>query len=216
MPDVSKGEHTRERIVAEAAALLNQRGLEGVSLSDLMRATGLEKGGIYRHFSGKEDIALRAFDHAWRASLEARTRGLDAVPHSVDKLKRYIANFVERRPRIPGGCPLLNTAIDADDGNPRLRRRARKALAQWRVFLESIVIAGIARKEIRRGIRPVQVANLIISSLEGALMMSRLDRDRDALLTAQAHLQQYLDREVRFRPFSPVRRPRRATRGSSA
>lgn len=52
---MSKGEKTRQRIVAEAATLFNERGFEGGSLTDLMDATGLEKGGIYRHFSSKED-----------------------------------------------------------------------------------------------------------------------------------------------------------------
>ena len=44
---------SRQRIVAEAATLFNQRGFEGGSMADLMEATGLEKGGIYRHFSTK-------------------------------------------------------------------------------------------------------------------------------------------------------------------
>jgi len=52
----------------------------------------------------------------------------DRVPNSVDKLRQFIANFVDRRPTIPGGCPLMNTALDADDGNPVLRDRARKGL----------------------------------------------------------------------------------------
>jgi len=43
----------------------------------------------------------------------------------VDKLKQLIANFVEWRGIIPGSCPLLNTAIDTDDGNSLLRERAR-------------------------------------------------------------------------------------------
>ena len=54
---MSKGEETRERIVAQAAVLFNQRGVEGTSISDLMEATGLEKGGIYRHFP-KEAVAV--------------------------------------------------------------------------------------------------------------------------------------------------------------
>jgi TetR/AcrR family transcriptional repressor of nem operon len=45
-------------------------------------------------------------------------RALDAIPNSVDKLKRFISNFVDGRPSVPGGCPLVNPAIDADNGNP--------------------------------------------------------------------------------------------------
>ena len=59
-----KGQRTRERIVAEAASLFNQRGFEGGSMSELMAATGLEKGGIYRHFSSKQELAAEA----WRQS----------------------------------------------------------------------------------------------------------------------------------------------------
>jgi TetR/AcrR family transcriptional repressor of nem operon len=193
---MSNGEETRERIVAKAAALFNQHGLDGTSMSDLMKATGLAKGGIYRHFSSKEDVAVQAFDYAWQATAEARMHDLDAVSNSVDKLKRYLANCIDDLP-VPGGCPLLNTAVDADDGNPVLRSRARKALVQWRILLESIISTGIKRNEIKRGIKPAHLANIIISCLEGALMMSLLERDREALRIARSHLEQYLETQVR-------------------
>ena len=125
---------------------------------------------------------------------------LDSVPNSVDKLKRFISNFIDRRPSVPGGCPLLNTAIDADDGNPILRERARKALHQWQDLLSEMVNAGIKRKEIRKGVHPKKLVTLIVGSLEGALMISRLERDREALLATQLHLERYLDTEVRLRP----------------
>jgi TetR/AcrR family transcriptional regulator, transcriptional repressor for nem operon len=195
---MSKGDETRQRIVAQAAILFNQRGFDGGSMSELMKATGLEKGGIYRHFSSKDEVAAEAFDYAWQAALGARMHDLNVVPNSVDRLKRFVANFVERRSSVPGGCPLLNTAIDADDGNPVLRERARKALREWRDFLSSIVSAGVERKEIRRGADAKKVATLIISCLEGALMISRLERDREALLAAQSHLERYLETEVRL------------------
>jgi TetR/AcrR family transcriptional regulator, transcriptional repressor for nem operon len=54
-----KGEQTRLEIIRKAAPIFNQKGYDGAALSDLMRATGLEKGGIYRHFTGCRDIALR-------------------------------------------------------------------------------------------------------------------------------------------------------------
>ncbi len=195
---MSKGEETRERIVAKAAALFNQRGLEGTSLSDLMEATGHEKGGIYRHFPSKEAVAVEAFDYAWHSAFAARMHDLDTISNGVDKLKQFMTNFVERRPSVPGGCPLLNTAIDADDGNPVLRERARKALRERRDLLSSIIDTGIERKEIRRGVDARKLATLIISSLEGALMISRLERAREALMATQSHLERYLETEVRL------------------
>jgi TetR/AcrR family transcriptional regulator, transcriptional repressor for nem operon len=195
-----KGEQTRQEIIRKAAPIFNQRGYDGAALSDLMRATGLEKGGIYRHFSSKEALAAEAFDYAWREAFDARIHDLDTIPNAVDKLKQLVANFVERRGIIPGGCPLLNTAIDTDDGNRVLRERARNALRGWRSYVVSIVSAGITAREIRPRIDAKRVAALIISSLEGAVMLNRLERNEEALHAVQAHLDRYLQTEVRLPP----------------
>src|SRR5260370_38097521 len=70
--DMRKGEQTRREIIRKAAPIFNQRGYDGAALSDLMRATGLEKGGIYRHFESKQQLAAEAFDHAWTLTIDAR------------------------------------------------------------------------------------------------------------------------------------------------
>jgi TetR/AcrR family transcriptional repressor of nem operon len=192
-----KGEHTRQEIIRKAAPIFNQKGYDGAALSDLMRATGLEKGGIYRHFSSKEELAAEAFDYAWKETLQARIHDLDSVADSVDRLKQLLANFVERRGIIPGGCPLLNTAIDTDDGNSVLRERARSALRGWRDYIVSIVRDGIKAGEIRPKTDAKKLAIVMISSLEGAVMAYRLERDDEQLRTVRAHLENYLEREVR-------------------
>ncbi|MFZ0292207.1 MAG: TetR family transcriptional regulator C-terminal domain-containing protein [Candidatus Sulfotelmatobacter sp.] len=91
---------------------------------------------------------------------------------------------------------LLNTAIDADDGNPILRASALKALGVWRAHLVSIITAGKKNKEIKPGVDPAALATLIITSLEGALVVSRLERDPRALQAAQEHLEQYMETDV--------------------
>ena len=73
---MTKGERTRLEIVRNAAPLFNTKGYEGTSLSDLMAATGLQKGGIYRHFASKEELAGEAFDYAWRRAFEKRLEGV--------------------------------------------------------------------------------------------------------------------------------------------
>ncbi len=195
---MSKGEQTRQEIIRKAAPIFNQRGYDGAALSDLMRATGLEKGGIYRHFDSKQQLAAEAFDYAWRETLDARIHDLDTIANTVDRLKQLIANFVERRGIIPGGCPLLNTAIDTDDGNTVLRERARKALRGWRSYLISMIRAGIKARDIRARVDAKKLATLIISSLEGAIMLYRLERSEEALRAVKAHLERYLETEVRL------------------
>ncbi|HXN94455.1 MAG TPA: TetR/AcrR family transcriptional regulator [Candidatus Acidoferrales bacterium] len=192
-----KGEQTRQEIIRKAAPIFNQRGYDGAALSDLMKATGLEKGGIYRHFSSKQALAAEAFDYAWREAFGSRIQDLDTISNAVDRLKQLVANFVERRGIIPGGCPLLNTAIDTDDGNSVLRERARKALRGWQSYLISMIRAGIKSREIRPKVNAKKLATLIISSLEGAIMVYRLERTEEALRAVQAHLDNYFETEVR-------------------
>src|SRR5260370_3701981 len=108
-------------------------------MGDLMGATGLEKGGIYRHFSTKEELAAEAFDYAWQAATDVNMQDLDSIPNSVHKLKRFMLNFIEGRRSLPACCPLLNTPIDPDDGNPVLLKPARKAFHHWQ-FLSSEIV----------------------------------------------------------------------------
>jgi len=193
-----KGEQTRQEIIRKAARIFNRKGYEGAALSDLMQATGLEKGGIYRHFDSKEQLAAEAFDYAWNLALDARFEGTQAISNTVDRLKQIVRNFWERRAGlVPGGCPLLNTAIDSDDGNPRLREKARRALDSWLDRLQSIIEEGQRRGEIRPDVDSAKLAALIVSTLEGSLMVSRLQRKENACALACDHLEEYLETSVR-------------------
>src|SRR5690349_6077919 len=173
-----KGDQTRQEIIREAAPIFNQHGYEGAALSDLMKATGLEKGGIYRHFESKQQLAGEAFDYAWKLALDTRFEGTRQISNTVDRLKQIVRNFRDRRAGlVPGGCPLQNTAIDSDDGNPELRGKARRALSSWVSRLRWIIEEGQRSGEIRRDVNSGELPTLIVSALEGSLMVSRLLRN---------------------------------------
>ena len=193
-----KGEQTRQLIIRKAAPIFNQKGYDGAALSDLMRATGLEKGGIYRHFESKEELAADAFDHAWKIAMDTRFQGTEEIPNTVDRLKQIVRNFRDRRTGlVPGGCPLLNTAIDCDDGNPQLRAKARQALSSWLGRMQSIAEEGKRRGEVRSDVDSGKLATLIASTLEGSHMMSRLQKKEEPRDLAVRHLEEYLETKVR-------------------
>ncbi len=195
---LTKGERTRRKIVAEAAVIFNQRGFEGASMQDVVEAVGLEKGSIYGHFASKQALALEAFDFAWADTEQRRMANLDSVPNAVDKLAIHISNYV-KTPILAGGCPLVNTAVDTDDGNLALRERALKAYRGWEGALVKILTDGQSRDEVRHEVRPQSVANFLICTLEGATIVSRIDKRSGALADAQENLTRFLDTEVRAR-----------------
>src|SRR5260370_5154481 len=165
-----------------------------------MRATGLEKGGISGHFGSKQEVAGDSFDHAWKIAMDTRFEGTEQIPNTVDRLKQIVRNFRDRRTGlVPGGCPLLNTAIDCDDGNPKLRAKARQALSSWLDRMQSIAEDGQRRAEIRSDVDSAKLATLTASTLQGSGMVSRLQRNKKPLDLACRHRAEYLEAKVRAR-----------------
>lgn len=191
---MGKGERTRQLIVDRAVPLFNTRGFFGASMSDLIRETGLEKGGIYNHFDSKEAIALAAFDRAVEL-VEAQFReALAGHERATERLRAIVEVFrgvSDGRP-LPGGCPVLNTAIEADDAMPILRERARDAMSRWLALIGGTVKQGIARGELRADADPRAVATIAASTLEGAVMLTRLYDDPAYMHRAIEHLGGYL------------------------
>jgi AcrR family transcriptional regulator len=192
---MTKGQETRERIVAKAAPLFNEQGYNGASLADIMVATGLKKGGIYNHFDGKDELALAAFDYNWgllRARYDQALRAVGDSPTAQLFAAIEVHASFAHNPPTPGGCPLLNTAIESDDGHPLLRDRVRAAMDYWHTLLQETIERGIDQGDFKPGVDGAEVATVIISTLEGGVMLSKLYESPDYLRTAAAHLRAYV------------------------
>jgi TetR/AcrR family transcriptional repressor of nem operon len=191
---MSKGEQTRERILASSAQLFNRQGYFGASLADIMRETGLEKGGIYNHFSSKEQLALESFDYAYGLIQERVRQALSGKFNAIERLLAIVTVFqgILEDPQVAGGCPILNTAIEADDANEVLRDRARSAMDNWRTTIHRIVNKGIERQQIRPGVDADEVASILIATLEGAIMLSNLYKDPLHIQRAADHIAHYI------------------------
>ncbi len=197
---MSKGEQTHQMIVERAASVFSRQGYFGSSLHDLMQETGLEKGGIYNHFHSKDELALEAFDYAIKLTWSYIEREVSGKTHALDRLHAMLIGYrrlMEELP-LPGGCPLLNTAIEADDAHPALRQRARQAMTNWRTWIQRTVARGIAAGEIRPETDGDLLATIIISTVEGAVMLSKLYDDSIHIQRAVDYLAAYLDTTIRL------------------
>jgi TetR/AcrR family transcriptional repressor of nem operon len=185
---ISKGERTRLNIVKKAAPVFNQHGYSGTSLAQVMEQTGLEKGGIYRHFKSKQELAVAAFDYAWSETKRSRLEALKEFSSPLKRLHGMVDNFADKPSVTAGGCPLLNTAIDSDDGDEELRIHARDALREWLCMVEQTLKDGIAQGEIVKNISIPAIASVLVATLEGSVMMARLEGTRSAREYARQHL----------------------------
>lgn len=192
---LTKGEQTREMILERAARVFNRKGYFGTSVSDIMEATGLEKGGIYNYFESKDDLALQSFDYAVDLLRQEFAAAIKGKFNAVERLQAIVGVFRDMSARAPveGGCPVLNTAIEADDAHPPLRLRAQQAMQEWHDSICRIVERGIEREEVRPETNAEAIATLLIATLEGAIAMTRLYGDPIYMTRAIDHLTVYLE-----------------------
>ena len=164
---------TREKIIQASIPIFNQKGYAGATLSDIMAATGLHKGSIYACFEDKQAIAVAVFRQSvaevdFKMETAIRQAGGDAADQLLAMMNVYESLVDDPN----GGCPILNTAIDSDDAYLFLKIEAQAALSRWQERIKTVLQAGNL---------PDDLANIIIASLEGGLMLSKLIGDKQPI-----------------------------------
>ncbi|GGE64214.1 TetR family transcriptional regulator [Pedobacter psychrotolerans] len=178
---MTKSEKTKRHIIEKIAPIFNMKGFAGTSLNDMTDATGLTKGSIYGNFANKDEVALAAFDYNFK-SMEMKINAAMNNQHTAkDKLLAYLIVYqgLMVGQISPGGCPILNTSIDADDTHPALREKALNALLSWKKQIMGIIQDGISNKEIASKYNPEQIALTVIAMIEGGIMISRLTNTKE-------------------------------------
>lgn len=173
---MSKAEKTRQFIIEKTAPVFNKKGYAGTSLSDLTEATGLTKGSIYGNFEGKDEVALEAFDYNSKKVNAIITTEMAQQQTYRDKMLVYVRVYEHflKYPFPPGGCPILNTATEADDTHPALKEKACAAFIHWKTNIIRIVEEGMRAGEFKPGQNAEQIALTIIATIEGAIMIAKL------------------------------------------
>jgi TetR/AcrR family transcriptional regulator, transcriptional repressor for nem operon len=191
---MKKGERTRRRIVERSAPVFNTKGYAGASMSDLVLVTGLEKGGIYNHFGSKEELALEAFDYAAGIMRERFREALETEKGALDRLFAVIdvLGAVAEDPPVAGGCPVLNTAVQAEGVHLALKERAAEATSGWLRLVGREVKEGVKSGELSPQADPRSVASVVVATLEGAVMLTRLHDDPAHMQRAVRHLKDRL------------------------
>jgi TetR/AcrR family transcriptional repressor of nem operon len=172
-----KAVRTREFILDKAAPVFNKKGFDGTSLADLEAVTGLTKGALYGNFPDKETLAAQAFLHSTglaKGLIRDRLQGISSSKQKLYALFDFFWGFVSSPP-VPGGCPLLNTAVDADDHRTSMRPLVAGEIMQMVRFIEGLIKEGVRSGEFKKGISARELAYTFFCAIEGAIMFSRVE-----------------------------------------
>ncbi len=193
----TKGEQTREKILVEARQIFKRKGFGATTINDLLEAAGITKGNLYFHFSDKEAIGLEVLrreqqlfyhflDQAF--SEKSAAAGLGNFFHKALEKQRH-QGFV-------GGCLFGNTALESSDTAPLFAALVQEVFTEWiRIFTQKIASAQTAR-QIRTDLPADELAELVVVTIEGGIMLSRLQKSADPLKRSLETLRRVLELEI--------------------
>ncbi|MCD0464891.1 TetR/AcrR family transcriptional regulator [Flavobacterium sp. ENC] len=174
---MSKAERTKQFIIEKTAPIFNMKGYSGTSMSDITEATGLTKGSIYGNFENKDEVAIAAFKFNVKKLQDTFAKEIEKQKTFKDKLLVYPRLYSEYYDlRITqGGCPIINTATEADDTHPVLRKKVENTILAWRDKLTDLIQQGINNGEFKaKSIDPEKTALTMIAIIEGAVMIAKI------------------------------------------
>lgn len=195
---MTKAEKTKAFIIAKSAHLFNRKGYTGTSMSDILEATGLAKGGVYGHFESKEKIAVAAFAYASTyvlTDLSLRIKAQDDTRGKLTAVINYYYNFIERSP-IEGGCPVLNYSTHMGDLIPELKIAVAQVVKRMLDSIFNIAEKGKKYKQVRAEVNSRQFAEIFYSRIEGAILLAKASGDGDSLNRLLDDLKQYMEDHI--------------------
>lgn len=171
---------SKTRIILATLDLLRQAGLSSVGINQVVAASAAPKGSIYHFFpGGKLELATVALGEAERGVgqwFREVFQQRESIAKKVERLFTDAANNVEAS-GFTKGCPVAAVALDIDRDSERLRAVCHRIFMTW----QGIIAAGL--DEVPEAERR-EAAELILASLEGALILSRTEATKDPLLRA--------------------------------
>ncbi len=181
----SKGELTREKILADATEVFLRKGFLATSVNDLLTATGTTKGNLYFHFKSKEDVGLEVLRRAKAGFAEFLDQALQGATPGA-RIENFFVQVLEknRRKGFAGGCLFGNTALEASDNAPPYAELVTEVFAEWTARLEHCIAAAQATGQVRQDLPAADLAELVVETLEGSIMQSRLKQAEGPLARA--------------------------------
>ena len=191
---MGKAERTKQFIIEKAAPIFNSKGISGTTIDDILEATKLAKGGLYRNFENKNAITTASVDYLFRKLTDEALTITSREHTAVKKIQAFFKLYKNPlSPFIEGGCPMLNFGIDTDDTDPLIKEKVKKMIELSRGLFTAILQQGIANGELSDELDPDNFSLKILVMLEGATMVSRVLGSNQPMHQVISMLQSELD-----------------------
>jgi TetR/AcrR family transcriptional repressor of lmrAB and yxaGH operons len=180
----TKGERTRKKLVDATASLLRRQGYHATGLSDIVSESGAPRGSLYFYFpGGKDELACAALEASgvdWRDRVERAIAGATTLDAAIVAIIELLGADLEAS-NWDNGCPVAAVALEAT--SEPVRRTVVEHFDAWLDgATERLATFGLAAGPAR------QLATVALAAVEGALLLARVQRSREPLVTVGAAL----------------------------
>lgn len=189
-----KGERTRQHFIEVSARLFNKQGYAGTAVSEILDVAGYSKGALYRTFADKDELSLEAFKYNLDKLKKSILQKVDAQETSISKLLAIPHFYSKNRVGLilPGGCPILNTAIEMDDTNPKMNEVVKHAFSDFKELIVQLIEEGKRKHEFRRNLNGEELAFYIIATIEGSIALVKTFKKKDILINNMNNLEKHI------------------------
>ena len=180
---MAKASDSKGKTLAAAARLFRQQGYHGTALHDILAAGGSPRGSLYFHFpKGKEEIGQAALTLAGEAVRQAIVQAAAASENAESFLVRIVRGMASdlEKSDYREGCPIATTALETAAQSEVLGAATRTAFQKWELEIKR----GLVRFGLTSGDADL-AATLVLSQLEGALLLARTYRSLEPLRRAE-------------------------------
>jgi AcrR family transcriptional regulator len=191
----TKGQRTRSAILAVAAALATEEGLEPLSLGRLAEATGMSKSGLFAHFGSKEELQLATVEHAATLFVAEVIEPARSAPRGLARvwaLCDHMIGYSERQV-FPGGCFFAATSFEFNNRPGPVRDRIEKMVGSWHSYLEHAVEQAQECGEIDSKVDPRALAFQLDAFAQASNAQYQLFRDDRVFDEARQAIQERLE-----------------------
>ncbi|MGI8623974.1 MAG: TetR/AcrR family transcriptional regulator [Solirubrobacteraceae bacterium] len=182
--------------MAAAARLFHERGVTATSVEQVLAAAQAGKSQFYRYFPSKVDLVSEVIRYqsdrylGWQRTLLERLDSWEGLEAYFDAL---VASYAERE--LVGGCPIGSLAAELADQNEAHRRELAEAFSLWEASLAQAMANMRAAKKLRSDADPSRLAATTLTGIQGAYLLSTLNKDvgpmKNALEATLAYLRSF-------------------------
>ncbi|MCC6877062.1 MAG: TetR/AcrR family transcriptional regulator [Sandaracinaceae bacterium] len=191
---MSKGEDTRRAILREAMELAATAGLEGLTIGELAKATGMSKSGLFAHFKSKEELQAQVLEQTRDRFINRVVAPALKEARGVPRIRELFTRWLRWETEQTGGCVFLAAATELDDRPGPVRDRLVAIQRDWIDTLRTAARIAVEEKHLSKGLDLDQFAWELWSIGLSYHYFHRLMRAPDAAERAQTAFERLLER----------------------